>query len=162
MSAVVLRQATDADRTGLRALLDGWGMRPVARLGAVYDPGDDPAIVAVEPGGNVVGVLTYRPEGGDWELGTFYVTTRWGGTGTRMLDLLVELAEAGGARRIWLVTTNDNVDAMRFYQRRGFRFAELHAGAVDRSRATLKPSIPAIGDHGIPLRDELVLTRDLH
>ena len=62
-----------------------------------------------------------------------------------------------GARRLWLITTNDNVDALRFYQRRGFRLVRVHAGAVDRSRAALKPGIPEAGDHGIPLRDELEL-----
>ena len=67
------------------------------------------------------------------------------------------MAEASGARRLWLITTNDNVDALRFYQRRGFRLARVHAGAVDRSRATLKPAIPEIGAHEIPLRDELEL-----
>ena len=55
------------------------------------------------------------------------------------------------------MTTNDNVDALRFYQRRGFRLARVDAGAVDRSRATIKPAIPEVGDHGIPLRDELEL-----
>ena len=70
-------------------------------------------------------------------------------------------AREAGCRRLWLVTTNDNVDALRFYQRRGFRLTELQAGAVDVSRATLKPSIPEVGDHGIPIRDELVLERSL-
>lgn len=59
-----------------------------------------------------------------------------------------------------VVTTNDNMRALRFYQRRGFRLVALHAGAIERSRA-LKPEIPATGDHGIPLRDELLLARDL-
>jgi hypothetical protein len=53
------------------------------------------------------------------------------------------------------------VDALRFYQRRGFRLAKLHPGAVDESRARLKPEIPAVGDHGIPLRDELELELDV-
>ena len=38
--------------------------------------------------------------------------------------------------------TNDNVDALRFYQRRGFHVVKLHAGTVDRSRESLKPEIP--------------------
>jgi hypothetical protein len=59
-----------------------------------------------------------------------------------------------------LVTTNDNIDALRLYQRRGFRLTTLHTGAVDRARM-LKPSIPKLGRHGIPIRDELVLTLDL-
>jgi hypothetical protein len=53
--------------------------------------------------------------------------------------------------------SNDNVDALRFYQRRGFRLAALHQGAVDDSRARLKPEIPEIGEHRIPLRNELEL-----
>lgn len=60
-----------------------------------------------------------------------------------------------------MITTNDNLDALRFYQRRGFRLVALHAGAVDAARATLKPSIAEVGDHGIPIRDELVLEREL-
>lgn len=71
---------------------------------------------------------------------------------------MTRAAAAAGASRLWLVTTNDNVDALRFYQRHGFRLHALHPGAVDRSRATLKPEIPPLGAHGIPLRDELVLT----
>jgi hypothetical protein len=58
-----------------------------------------------------------------------------------------------------VITTNDNLDALRFYQRRGFRLAALHRGAVDDSRARLKPQIPPIGDHGIKLRDELELEK---
>ncbi len=60
-------------------------------------------------------------------------------------------------REIRLTTTNDNVDALRFYQRRGFRLAELRPGAVDRSRQE-KPQIPRVGDYGIPLHDEIDLT----
>ena len=68
--------------------------------------------------------------------------------------------QSKGVRELWLVTTNDNLDALRLYQRRGFELAELHRGGVDRSRA-LKPGIPLLGEYGIPLRDELVLTRNL-
>jgi hypothetical protein len=60
-----------------------------------------------------------------------------------------------------LITTNDNVDALRFYQRRGFRIVAVHPGAVDVSRRELKPQISEIGDYGIPIRDELVLERSL-
>jgi hypothetical protein len=60
-----------------------------------------------------------------------------------------------------VVTTNDNLDALRFYQRRGFRLAVLRPGAVDRSRESLKPGIPETGAGGIRLRDELELQMDL-
>jgi ribosomal protein S18 acetylase RimI-like enzyme len=81
------------------------------------------------------------------------------GSGRRCLRWSVELALDAGCRRLWLVTTNENVDALRFYQRRECRLVALLPGAVDRSRTTLKHSIPEIGEHGIPLRDELVLER---
>jgi hypothetical protein len=58
-----------------------------------------------------------------------------------------------------MINTNDNVDALRFDQRRGFCLVEVHRGAVDRSRVPLKPEIPAAGAYGIPLRDEIELER---
>jgi len=76
---------------------------------------------------------------------------RRGGTGRRRCRLHTPLGRHH----------NDNVDALRFYQRRGFRLAALRPGAVDASRATLKPEIPPTGAYGIPLRDELVLTKTL-
>ena len=82
------------------------------------------------------------------------------GTGSALVAALVEIARAAGCTRLWLVTTNDNVDALRFYQRRGFHLAQLRAGAVVESRA-LKPQIPEVGAHGIELRDELELEMDL-
>jgi ribosomal protein S18 acetylase RimI-like enzyme len=63
-------------------------------------------------------------------------------------------------RRITLVTTNDNVDAIRFYHRRGYRITSIEPGAVDRARRT-KPSIPLIGLHGIPIRDKVTMVKNL-
>ena len=62
-----------------------------------------------------------------------------------------------GVRTAWLVTTNDNLAALALYQRVGWRLTGLRAGAIDELRRTIKPSIPELGQHGIPLRDELEL-----
>ena len=86
---------------------------------------------------------------------------RWAGTGTALVAALEGLAAGQGWGRLWVLTANDNVDALRFYQRRGFRLTGLHAGAVDRARTQLKPEIPPEGEYGIPLRDELVLEKAL-
>lgn len=136
-------------------------MRYAARLGELHHAGGDEALIAEDEHGELLGVSTYVVDGADCEVSTLYAAARLGGIGTALIDALVEAARDAGCRRLWLVTTNDNVDALRFYQRRGFRLAELHAGAVDRSRATIKPSIPKVGDHGIPIRDELVLERTI-
>ena len=127
----------------------------VARLGRLEDTLAHPSFMAVEDG-RVVGVATYVPAGESCELLTLHAEPPGRGVGTALIETVI--AETG-CRRLWLITTNDNTDALRFYQRRGFRLAELHPGAVDRARATLKPEIPVIGDHGIPIRDELVLER---
>ena len=58
---------------------------------------------------------------------------------------------------MWLVTTNDNLEALRFYQRRGFVLSALRAGAMDEARRKLKPRISRVGDFGIPIRDEIEL-----
>jgi GNAT superfamily N-acetyltransferase len=82
------------------------------------------------------------------------------GVGSALLAAVENAVRAAGACRLWLITTNDNVDALRFYQRRGFRLTRLHAGAVDEARR-LKPTIPAIGEYGIPIHDEIVLEKAL-
>ncbi|HWF00415.1 MAG TPA: GNAT family N-acetyltransferase [Caulobacteraceae bacterium] len=76
------------------------------------------------------------------------------GVGTALLEAIA--ADLEGHARLRLVTTNDNLDALRFYQRRGFRLADIRFGAVERARIE-KPSIPQIGDYGIPIRDEIEL-----
>ena len=91
------------------------------------------------------------------EVLTLHAARQWAGAGSALLAAARRVAEASGVRRVWLVTTNDNVDALRFYQRRGYRLSGVDAGAVDRSRAALKPAIPEVGAHGIPLRDEIEL-----
>ena len=83
------------------------------------------------------------------------------GVGRRLLDAVAATARAAGAERLVVMTTNDNLVALRFYQRAGFRLAELRPGAVDEARAALKPSIPETGNDGIPLRDEIDLVLEL-
>jgi ribosomal protein S18 acetylase RimI-like enzyme len=78
------------------------------------------------------------------------------GAGTALLDAAARAARDAGCGRVWLITTNDNLRALRFYQRRGFRLVAVHPDALERSRE-LKPSIPETGLDGIPLRDELEL-----
>lgn len=137
-----VRSATSADRDRLLTFLDERGMRYVARLGELHDPLGDEALLAEDDRGELVGILTYEVVGAACEVTTLYVAGSWRGIGSALIEAAVDAARAAGCNRVWLVTTNDNVDALRFYQRRGFRLSELRAGAVDMSRATLKPSIP--------------------
>jgi ribosomal protein S18 acetylase RimI-like enzyme len=78
------------------------------------------------------------------------------GVGTALLDAVKNAAGWAGCKRLWLVTTNDNTHALRFYQKRGFHIAAVHRNALLRSRE-LKPEIPLAGMDGIPIRDEIEL-----
>ncbi len=98
----------------------------------------------------------------DWEqceILTLHAAGQWHGAGTALIEAVEQLAVQHRCRRLWVITTNDNVDALRFYQRRGFCLVCVHRGAVDHSRASLKLEISLVGNYGIPLRDELELEK---
>lgn len=155
---LTIRRADAADRREVDEFLAARHADRVARTGEMLDVTVLPRLVA-RRGRALAGALTFRIEGPDLEVATLHAAASWSGVGTALLAAVEAIATDAGCTRIWLVTTNDNVDALRFYQRRGFRLVRVDAGAVDRSRATLKPTIPIIGNHGIPIRDEIVLER---
>jgi GNAT superfamily N-acetyltransferase len=155
-----IRAAEPDDRAALEDFLKRWNSLRVARLGTLERPLDHAALVAAEDG-RVVGVLTYALRAGACEILTLHAAERRQGVGTALIAEVKRIARRAGCSRLWLITTNDNVDALRFYQRRGFRLAALHPGAVDTSRRRLKPEIADLGDHGIPIRDELELEQDV-
>ncbi len=156
-----VRAREAADLKAVKRFLADRGSLRVARLGRLERTLDHPALVAEGEGGELAGVLTYVPGEAETEILTLHAARQWGGAGTALVAALEGLAAGHGWGRLWVLTTNDNVDALRFYQRRGFRLTGLHTGAVDRARTQLKPEIPPEGEYGIPLRDELVLEKAL-
>jgi GNAT superfamily N-acetyltransferase len=157
---MIVHTAGSSERRALEAFLARHNAVRVARLGELVGTLDWPALVAEEDG-TIVGALTYASRGSDCEVLTLHAEPRRHGTGSALLTALERIAVERGWRRLWLITTNDNVDALRFYQRRGFRLAKLHVGAVDDARRQLKPAIPELGDHGIGIHDEIELVKPL-
>ncbi len=135
----------------------GDGSRIVAH-GQIFDARHLPALIA----GNREGLATFQiePDGASAELVTLNAFVPERGIGTALIDALVSRFAAQGVRTLRLTTTNDNLHALRFYQRRDFRIVAVRPGAVDAARR-LKPTIPLIGQHGIELHDELELVRVL-
>jgi GNAT superfamily N-acetyltransferase len=154
---ISVRPVKEGDRPMLAWLVaELWGSEIVAVHGASLRPAEMAGFIA-ERSGRLAGLLTYQLLGDDvMEIVTLNAIDRRAGIGTRLIEAAVSKARRFGCREIRLTTTNDNVDALRFYQRRGFRLAELRPGAVDRARQH-KPEIPRVGDYGIPLRDEIDL-----
>ena len=136
-----------------------WGALEVVSRGRVHDPSALSGF-AVHAGADLVGLATYRIDGTECELVTLDALAEGVGVGTSLVEAVAAAARRSGCTRLWLITTNDNLRALRFYQRRGFELAALHRGAIESSRR-LKPAIPETGLHGIPLRDELELERPL-
>jgi GNAT superfamily N-acetyltransferase len=155
---VQIRPIADGDRPMLAWLVaELWGSPVIAVHGAALRPAELGGFIA-ERSGRVAGLVTYQLTGGMLEIVTLNAIDRHIGIGTLLIEATAGKARRFGCREIRLTTTNDNVDALRFYQRRGFRLAELRPGALDRARQ-LKPEMPATGDYGIPLHDEIDLTR---
>lgn len=152
---------TEADRDWVeRFWIERWGAPMVAGHGAVYRARDLPGFVA-EVDGERVGLLTcHLDSAGNCEIVTIDSLRPARGIGTALIEAVVALARDRGCRRVWLITTNDNLTALRFYQKRGFVLVALHRNAVDAARR-LKPEIPISGEHGIPIRDELELEYSL-
>ena len=154
---VRVRPVTETDRPTLAWLVaELWGSELVAVHGTVLKPAELPGFIA-ERSRRIVGLLTYQLVGDMLEIVTLNAIERRAGIGTQLIDAAAGAARHFRCHQVRLTTTNDNVDALRFYQRRGFRLAELRPGAVDRSRQE-KPQIPRVGDYGIPLHDEIDLT----
>jgi GNAT superfamily N-acetyltransferase len=155
-----VRPVVAEDRARVETFLVANNAVRVARRGELVDALRYPAVVA-EDDGMLAGVLTYVLHGQACEVLTLNTTVSRRGIGSALLAAVEQIARAAGCRRMWLITTNDNLDAMRFYQRRGFRMAALYADAVTDSRRQLKPGIPEIGDYRIPIRDEVEFEKRL-
>jgi GNAT superfamily N-acetyltransferase len=156
MDAIEIRPRRPDDADYLRrSLTDLMAGTEVAGHGELIDAMALPALVAWI-GDKPVGHLTYRADASGWEVVTIGVTRPGRGVGGALMDVLLGRARRAGVARVWLVTTNDNTSALRFYQRHGFDLVRLDRHAVTRARQELKPSIPTHSD-GIPMRHELEL-----
>lgn len=155
---VTIRPIEPRDLTWVRSELNrNWGATQISSLGVWYDADRLPGFVAtIHDGVERVGLATHTiPDpGGRCEVITLSSCIENVGVGARLLDACTMAARNAGCERIHLTTTNDNLRAIAFYQRRGWSLIAVHAGAMDRARA-IKPSIPKIGLNGLPLRDEL-------
>jgi ribosomal protein S18 acetylase RimI-like enzyme len=157
---VEVRALRDDERAWAAAALRArWGGDVVVGSGRELRPADLPGVVA-DADGERAGLATYAIDDDGCELVTIDALTVGGGIGGALVEAVIEAARAAGCTRVHLITTNDNLPALRLYQRHGFVLTELRPGAIDKSRE-LKPQISATGHSGIPIRDELVLQRDL-
>jgi ribosomal protein S18 acetylase RimI-like enzyme len=156
MSTVEFRRLSQNDLPRLRQFwIDHWGGEEMITRGNVYRPEQLDGFV-VDDGNEWIGLLTFFIKDGECEVTSLDSLREGQGIGSMLIDKTIAEARARGCKRLFLITTNDNMHALGFYQKRGFEIVAVHRGAVNESRKR-KPSIPLVGMDGIPLRDEIEL-----
>jgi DNA-3-methyladenine glycosylase I len=137
-----------------RFITERWGAEFIVAHHEVYYCKDLPGFVALEHRERT-GLVTYEIAGDECEVVSLDSTRPCMGIGTSLIDAVKAEAVKAGCRRLWLVTTNDNMNALRFYQKRGFVLVKVNRNAIDSARKLKR--VPLIGAEGIPLRDEIEL-----
>jgi ribosomal protein S18 acetylase RimI-like enzyme len=151
---VELRPLSTEDVPGVcQWWLEHWGGDTMVVHGEVFRPDSLDGFVALEED-RWVGLVTFRIHQGECEILSLDSLQEQRGTGTRLMQSVIEEARGAGCRRVRLTTTNDNLNALKFYQKRGFALVAIRRNAMDETRRH-KPDIPLIGENGIPLRDEI-------
>ncbi len=160
-----IRPVTDSDRAWIaRFTAEHWGSEQMVAHGSVFYISQLPGFIAEQKQAGqpdkVVGLLSYHISDNECEITSLDSLQEGQGIGTALIQAVKQAALKAGCRRLFLVTTNDNVHALGFYQRRGFVLVAFRRNAVNESRK-IKPEIPLLGNTGIPIRDELELETQL-
>lgn len=148
------RKVEEKDRNWIENLMQKeWGSRMIVTRGKIHDTRNLEGIIS-ETSGKRTGVLIYNINNEECEIIVLNVLLEGKGIGTKLLEEVKKVAQQNNIKRVWLITTNDNLKALEFYKRKGFKVVAIHKDAVNKSRK-LKPEIPMIGENGIPIQDEI-------
>lgn len=132
---------------------NNWGSNIIVTKGKVHNAEELPGFVALVDR-EVKGSITYNIENNECEIVSLGSLQENIGIGSELINRVVNEAKNNGCKRVWLITTNDNIHAIRFYQKRGFDMVALHRNAINESRK-IKPQIPLTGIDGIPILHEI-------
>ena len=132
-----------------------WGSEDIVVHNTIYKISSLSGLKAVLQD-EITGFLHYKIRDDACEILTLASFQEGQGIGSALIAAVQELAQDHGCQILHLITTNDNLHALGFYQRRGFCLTHVYPGQVTISRKH-KPSIPDIGENGIPIRDEIRL-----
>ncbi len=137
-----------------------WGSPQMVISSGVYKCSELDGYAVVNTENQIIGLITYVFLKNQCEIIFLDSLEKGKGIGTILLQEVELNARRHRCDRVALVTTNDNLPALRFYQKRGFQLVKVYRNAVARARE-IKPEIPLIGIDGIPIRDEIELEKRL-
>ncbi|OPJ58106.1 GNAT family N-acetyltransferase [Clostridium oryzae] len=144
-------------KDAIEIIKESWGSDILVSRGKVHHMELATGLAAIE-GNQIVGLITYDVHKEECEIVSLDSFDENKGIGSRLIEEVFMIARQNGCKRVWLITTNDNTRAIRFYQKRGYNMIALHVGAVDEARK-IKPQIPATGYDDIPIRHEIEFER---
>lgn len=155
-----IKRLDGTDRLWVREFITThWGSPEIVVHGAVYFPENLEGCKALIEG-EIAGLITWSISGSSCEIVTLNSTRQGSGIGTALLQAAENTAKENSCACCWLVTTNDNRTAIRFYRMHGYRITAIDRGAVDAARR-IKPAIPLTGEGGEPIHDEITLSKRL-
>ncbi|UCE06541.1 MAG: GNAT family N-acetyltransferase [bacterium] len=134
-------------------ITENWGSSISVSKGKAHNTAKLPGFICRE-NDKIVGLITYHIENNDCEIVTLDSKINNKGLGTKLINKVIEKAKVNNCSRVWLITTNDNLNAIRFYQKRGFEWVGFYKNAIKESRK-LKPEIPEFGNDKIPIKHEI-------
>ena len=160
MNPFHIRAITEGDKPWIsRTLTARWGSPLIITRGFAHHANLLPGFIALYRG-SPAGLLTYHVKADQCEIVTLDSLVTGIGIGKALLETAAQTALTLGCQRLWLITTNDNTSAIRYYQRQGFHFAAIYPNAIQKYRI-LKPGIPEVGIDEIPIRDEIEFEKRL-
>ena len=156
-----IQTVTEKDLEWIQSLLkERWGSSHIITRGKRHNADQLPGFIAFDSE-KTVGLITYSLKNNECEIVTLDSLESGKGIGHKLIKSVLDFADSKNCKRVWLITTNDNTNALKFYQKNGFHLIAIHQGAIEKSRL-LKPEIPEIGFDNIPIRDEIELEIRLH
>ncbi|MEM7825438.1 MAG: GNAT family N-acetyltransferase [Candidatus Aenigmatarchaeota archaeon] len=156
-----IRSTNEKDEEWIKKFISKeWSSEKVISLGKIYYPHKLPGFVATSKK-KILGLITYSIKKGICEIVTLNSVQKRRGIGTALLKKVKEVALTQGCKKLVCATSNDNIDALRFYQRKGFQIIEVKPNMISLYHRKMKKEIPLIGNYGIPIRDEIKLEMKL-
>lgn len=153
---MLIRQIIDSDRVWIKEFANReWAGDKIVGKGKIHYASKCDAFIALEKY-KPVGLLTFIIENNAVEIITLNAIKKGQGIGTKLFNRLVDYAREKNIKRIWCITTNDNLPALSFYKKSGLRIIKVYPNAIEKSRQ-IKPEIPLVGYNNIPIRDEIEL-----
>lgn len=135
-----------------------WGSTKMVISSGVYDCSELDGFAVLNEEGDIIGLVTYIIRDNECEIISLDSILEGKGIGTSLINEVENVAVKNNCKLIKVITTNDNLLALRFYQKRGFVLWRIINNAVEKARE-IKPEIPLIGNDGIPIRDEIELVK---